>query len=206
MITVWGRGNSTNVVKVLWLCDELGLSVARKDVGGPFGGLHTPEFLAMNPNGVIPVLDDEGTIVWESHAVLRYLAQKYGPESIYPADPAARSQVERWLDWHASTLSPAITPVFISLFRTPPEQRDTAALAGLVERLTAVMARLDAHLAAHKFIAGAQITIADMAFGNSVWRWFNFPVPRQPMPNLERWQAALVDRPGYRQHVAQPLT
>lgn len=206
MVTVWGRENSTNVIKVLWLCEELRLPFTRQDVGGPFGGLQTSEFLALNPNGVIPVLEDDGAVVWESHSVLRYLAQKYGPDSLYPAEPVARSRVERWLDWHVSTLAPVLNPVFVALYRTPLEERDTAALVTLIERLTAVMTRLDAHLAAQSFIGGARLTIADVAFGNSVWRWFAFPFERPSLPHLEEWQERLSERPGHRRYVAQPLS
>lgn len=206
MITVWGRANSTNVIKVLWLCEEMNLGFTRKDVGGPFGGLQTPEFLALNPNGAIPVIEDDGAVVWESHSILRFLAQKYGSSALYPADPAARSQVERWLDWHISTLAPALNPVFVALYRTPAEQRDQAALTLLIERLTAVMSRLDAHLSARPFIAGASFSIADVAFGNSVWRWFAFPFEKPKLPHLERWQALVSKRPGHQKYVAQPLS
>jgi glutathione S-transferase len=206
MITVWGRANSTNVIKVLWLCEELNLPFIRKDVGGPFGGLQTPEFLARNPNGVIPVIEDDGTVVWESQSVLRYLAQKYRPNDLYPEEPVARSHIERWLDWHISTLAPALNPVFIALYRTPPEKRDQAAIDVMIERLATVMARLDAHLSAQPFIAGASFSIADVGFGNSVWRWFSFPFERQRLPHLERWQSRVSDRPGYRKYVAQPLS
>jgi glutathione S-transferase len=206
MITVWGRDNSTNVIKVLWLCEELGLSFSRKDVGGPFGGLQTPEFLALNPNGIIPVVEDDGAVVWESHTVLRFLAQKYNGGSLYPAEPVARSHVERWLDWHATTLAPALNPVFVMLYRTPPEQRDGAALAKMIERLTAVMVRLDDHLSAQPFIAGAHLTIADIAFGNSVWRWCAFPFERPQLRHLDQWQSRVAERPGYRKYVSMPLT
>jgi glutathione S-transferase len=206
MITVWGRENSTNVIKVLWLCEELGLTFTRKDVGGPFGGLQTPEFLALNPNGIIPVIEDDGAVVWESHAVLRFLAQKYGSDSLYPAEPVARSHVERWLDWHATTLAPALNPVFVMLYRTPADQKDAAALAKLLERLTPVMVRLDEHLSAQSFIGAARLTIADIAFGNSVWRWLSFPIERPRLRNLERWHERVAERSGHRKYVAQPLS
>ena len=206
MITVWGRANSTNVVKVLWLCEVLKLQYTRNDVGGPFGGLQTPEFLALNPNSAIPVLEDDGAVVWESHSILRFLAQKYAPDSLYPAEPAARSHVERWLDWHISTLAPALNPVFIALYRTPPDKRDPVALNAMFERLSATMARLNSHLSAQPFIAGAHFSIADMAFGNSVWRWFAFPFERPLLPHLEQWQMRVSDQPGYRKYIAQPLS
>jgi glutathione S-transferase len=203
---IWGRANSTNVIKVLWLCEELGLRFDRKDVGGPFGGLQTPEFLTLNPNGVIPVVEDDGAVVWESHSILRFLAQRYGSAALYPVEPVARSHVERWLDWHISTLAPALNPVFIALYRTPAEKRDETALNSMIERLSAAMLRLDSHLSAQPFIAGSSFSIADIAFGNSVWRWFAFPFDKPRLAHLERWQARLSDRPGFQKYVAQPLS
>lgn len=206
MIKVWGRANSTNVIKVLWLCEELNLRFDRKDVGGPFGGLQTPEFLALNPNGVIPVIEDDGAVVWESHSILRFLSQRHGSGDLYPVEPVMRSHVERWLDWHISTLAPALNPVFVALYRTPAEKRDQAALDAMIARLSAAMHRLDSHLDAHPFIAGASFSIADIAFGNSVWRWFAFPFEKPRLAHLERWQSRLSDRPGYGKYVAQPLS
>lgn len=206
MITIWGRRNSANVVKVLWLCDEIALTYDRKDVGGPFGGLDTPEFLALNPNGVIPVIEDGDTVVWESHSVMRFLAAKYGPSgSLYPSDPALRSHVERWLDWHVSTMAPAITPVFIGLYRTPPEKRNEADMANHVKKLCTTMTWLDRQMASRSYIAGSEFTIADIAFGNSIWRWFAFPIDRPPTPNLEAWQKRVSDRAGHKAHIAQPV-
>jgi len=205
MITIWGRNTSSNVQKVLWLCEDLKLPFERKDVGGAFGGLDTPEFMALNPNKAIPVIKDGETIVWESHAVLRYLAAKYGPDALYPSDPAACSHVERWLDWHMGTLGSAITPVFLSLYRTAPEARNEAAFAQQVAKLTAVMTLLDQQIAGRPYIAGNEFTIADIAFGNSVWRWFAFPIERPALPNLAAWQARVAERPGHKAHIAQPV-
>lgn len=207
MITIWGRNTSSNVQKVLWLCDEIGLPYERKDVGGPFGGLDTPQFLALNPNKTIPAIEDGGVVVWESHAVLRYLATKYGKtDALYPQDPVARSHVERWLDWHLGTVNPVLVPVFVGLYRTPAAQRNEAEIAQNIARLTAVMESLEQQIAGRSFIAGDQLTIADIAFGNSVWRWFAFPIKRPSMPNLEAWQARVMTRPGHRTHIAQPLS
>jgi glutathione S-transferase len=206
MIRIWGRRNSANVVKVLWLCDEIELKFERKDVGGPFGGLETPAFLALNPNGVIPVIEDGDTVVWESHAVLRFLATKYGSQTIYPPKPAERSHVERWLDWHVSTLDPVIIPVFRGLYRTPPEQRNEAELSSQIARLSTTMTWLDRQMAGRSYVAGNALSIADMAFGNSIWRWLAFPIERPPTPNLEAWQALVAERPGHKTHIAQPLS
>ena len=206
MITIWGRATSSNVQKVLWLCDELGLKFKRYDVGGPFGGLDKPEFLALNPNGTVPVVQDAGTVTWESHAIMRLLASKYGSDEIYPADPVARSHVDRWLDWHLGTLGPVINPVFIALYRTPATGRDEKVVAGLIARLTATMASLDRQMAGRAYIAGDNLTLADIAFGNSIWRWFAFPIERPSLPNLEAWEARVALRPGHQTHIAQPLS
>jgi glutathione S-transferase len=212
MITIWGRKTSANVQKVLWLCDEIGVKFERQDVGGPFGGLDRPEFLALNPNQVIPVIRDHGVIrdqdvvVWESHAVMRYLAAKYGPESIYPTEPQVRSHVERWLDWHLGTLSPAITPVFISLYRTPEVERNADVLARQVSVLTKTLVSLDGQMSGRPYFAGEELTIADIAFGNSIWRWLAFPIARPELPNLQAWQARIASRPAYQAHVAQPVS
>ena len=128
MLTIWGRNNSINVQKVMWTVAELGLAHQRHDVGRQFGGLDTAEFLAMNPNGLIPTIDDDGTIVWESNAVVRYLAAKYGAGSLWPEDPAQRADADRWMDWMLNTINPHIGPVFVALIRTPPEQRDGPAI------------------------------------------------------------------------------
>jgi glutathione S-transferase len=212
MITIWGRKTSANVQKVLWLCDEIGVKFERQDVGGPFGGLDRPEFLALNPNQVIPVIRDhdvtrdQDVVVWESHAVMRYLATKYGPESIYPTETQVRSHVERWLDWHLGTLSPVITPVFISLYRTPEAERNADALARQVSVLTKTLVSLDSQMSGRPYFAGEELTIADIAFGNSIWRWLAFPIAHPELPNLQAWQARVASRPAYQTHVAQPVS
>lgn len=206
MITIWGRKTSANVQKVLWLCDEIGVKFQREDVGGPFGGLDTPEFLALNPNQAIPVIQDHGAVVWESHAIMRFLATKYGPEGIYPMELLARSNVERWLDWQLGTLAPAITPVFISLYRTPSSQRDGNEVARQVLVLTKTLVSLDSQMSGRPFIAGDQLTIADIAFGNSIWRWLAFPIARPALPNLQAWHVRVASRPAYQTHVAQTIS
>jgi glutathione S-transferase len=206
MIRIWGRNTSSNVQKVLWLCEEIGLKFDRTDVGGPFGGLDTPQFVALNPNKSIPVVEDGGTVVWESHAILRFLAARHGSDAIYPTEPAARSQVERWLDWHLGVLAPAITPVFLAYYRTPAAARNETELTRQVAHLTAAMTLLDDAIAERPYIGGKNLTIADVAFGNSVWRWFSFPFSRPKLANLDAWQARVAQRPGHRLHIAQPVS
>ena len=135
MLKIWGRTSSINVQKVMWTVAELGLPHERIDVGGPFGGLDRPDYAALNPNRLIPVLQDGATVVWESNAIVRYLAARYGAGSLWPEHPGRRSEADRWMDWQLTTLQPSIGPIFLGLIRTPPEQRDTAAIAASADRL-----------------------------------------------------------------------
>jgi glutathione S-transferase len=137
---------------------------------------------------------------------MRYLATKYGPESIYPTETQKRTYVERWLDWHLGTLSPAITPVFISLYRTPEAERNADALARQVSVLTKTLVSLDSQMSGRPYFAGEELTIADIAFGNSIWRWLAFPIAHPELPNLQAWQARVASRPAYQTHVAQPVS
>ncbi|MFO1108065.1 MAG: glutathione S-transferase family protein [Bradyrhizobium sp.] len=205
MIEIWGRASSSNVQKVLWCCSELGLGYERYDIGREFGGNNTPEYLKMNPNGLVPTIRDDGLIVWESNTIQRYLAAKYGDGVIYPTDAAARTHVDRWLDWEAGTLAPTIHPVFWGLVRTPPEQRDLAALSIAQSKLTDVFAILDRHLSDRKFIGGNGLTLADIAMGNSAYRWYNFAMTRPEFPGLKAWYEIISQRFGFREHIARPM-
>jgi glutathione S-transferase len=206
MLKVWGRTNSINVQKVMWTVGELGLAHERVDAGGAFGGLDTTAFGAMNPNRMIPVIEDGDAVVWESNAVVRYLAARHGAGGLWPDDPAARSLADRWMDWQLSTAQPAIGPVFQGLVRTPPERRDQAAIAAGAERLVAAMRLLDAHLAGRRFVAGDALTVGDVPVGCVCWRYRELPIARPDLPNLERWFGELEARDAYRRHVMLPLT
>jgi glutathione S-transferase len=205
MLTIWGRATSSNVQKVLWCCDELGLAVERIDAGREFGKLDEPPYRAMNPNGLVPTLVDGSVIVWESNAILRYLCNRYGGERLYPADPAARSAIDQWLDWQLTTLAPAIGPVFWALVRTPESERDSKALAGQVERLGQTWALLDRELANRTHVAGETLSIADLAYGNSLRRWYAFALDRPDLPHLAAWYRRLGQRPGFQTHVMTPV-
>lgn len=208
MLTIWGRTNSVNVQKVLWCCDELGLPFERIDAGMHFGRVGDPEYLALNPNGQIPTLVDGTFVLWESNAILRYLALQYGASSsLYPAEPKARASIDRWLDWSLSTLQPAERPVFVSLVRTSPEKRDTAALADAFEALTKRWKLLDTHLQGRFHAEGDKFTIADIVLGAFAKRWFGLrDVERPPMPSLERWYQRIAQRVPFKMHIDHPLT
>ncbi len=207
MLTLHGRRNSSNVQKVLWLCEELGLDVTLVERGGAHGGVDDPAYRALNPNGLVPTLvTQDGFVLWESNAILRYLATVHGDGRLCPADPAARALVEQWMDWQASRLTPAQRPMFMNLVRKPPAERDPAAIAQSERDTAAALAVLDGHLDDRDFIAGADFTVADIACGMWVWRWYQLAESHPAMPGLEAWYERLTERPAYRTHVMQPIT
>ena len=207
MRKLWGRKNSSNVMKVIWLLEELGLPYERIDVGGPFGRTHDPDYLAMNPNSVIPTLQEDGFTLWESNAILRYLASSNaGSAAFWPADLQARANIDRWMDWQQTTHNAPASIVFQGLGRTPPEQRDTGAIEAAMIKLGQAYALLDAQLARHGYVAGPAFTLADIPLGVHAHRWFAFTVMRPDLPHLRAWYDRLLQRPAYRDHCAAPLT
>lgn len=206
MLKIWGRTNSINVQKVMWAVTELGLPHERIDAGGPFGGLDTPEYMAKNPNSRIPTIDDNGVIVWESNAVVRYLAARYGAGRLWPIDAAHRSEADRWMDWQHTTIAPDMHPVFWGLVRTPPEKRDTAAIKAAAERLGASWSLLDKHLAERAYVAGADFTMGDIPAGCAFWRYTKLDVAKPRLAHCDAWHQRLQERPGFRQHVTVPLS
>lgn len=206
MLRIIGRDTSSNVMKVLWACAELGLEFAREDAGGPFGANDTPEFLALNPNGLVPVIvEDGGFTLWESNSIVRYLAARHDPGGLWPLDLRVRASAERWMDWQVTRLSPAMIPVFRGLVRTPPGERDEAAVGAARDTLSGLMAIVDANLADRPFMAGEAFSVGDIPVGIAAWRWFNMPIARESHPHLKRWYDSLHGREGYRTHVMRPL-
>jgi len=206
MLTIWGRANSINVQKVLWCCAELNLAYERIDAGGAFGVTKTPEYLAMNPNALVPTINDDGFILWESNAIVRYLAARHGDGTLYPRDVKERAEADRWMEWQVSTLWMAIRPLFFGYVRTPPEQRDAAPLEAAQRSSEEAMEILDRYLKDRAFVAGARFTMGDIPLGISVYRWTALPITRPDFPNLMRWYNRLTERPGFRTHVMQPLS
>ncbi|MCB9946609.1 MAG: glutathione S-transferase family protein [Rhodospirillaceae bacterium] len=206
MLKIHGRNNSSNVQKVLWTCAEMALPFERIDVGGAFGGNREPAYLALNPNGLVPVIEDDGVVLWESNTIIRYLAARYGDGSLLPGDPAGRGRVEQWMDWSATTLGPAMAPLFFGLIRTPPDQRDHAAMDKSRTQTAATLAILDAELARRPFVAGDHLTLADMPAGIIAYRWYAFDIEHPDLPNLAAWYARLTERPAFRQHVMIGVT
>jgi len=194
MLKIWGRMSSINVKKVVWTAQELGLDFQRTEAGGLFGLVKTPEYMALNPNSLVPVIEDDGFVLWESNVIVRYLCARYSPGDMYPTDLRERFDAERWMDWQQTTLNPASRPGFWQLVRTPPEQRDAALLDESNAAVEALMAMLDAHLAQRHFMVGERFTVADIPVACEVHRWFGLPQARQSRPHLERWYEQLCAR------------
>jgi glutathione S-transferase len=205
MLEIWGRTTSSNVQKVLWCCSELGLEYRRYDAGREFGLVDTEEYREMNPNGLVPTIRDQGTVIWESNTIQRYLATRYGDGSLYPTDLAKRAVVDQWLDWELGTLAPTIFPVFWGLIRTPEAERDHGAINEATKRLTAAFSILDRQMSRGSYLAGDSLTLADIAMGNSVHRWFAFETERPELPDLARWYERVHSHRGFVDHVAKPV-
>ncbi len=206
MLTVWGRTNSINVQKVLWTLAELDLDYERVDAGMAFGVVDTPDYLAMNPNGQIPTIDDDGFILWESNVIVRYLSARYGAGTLYPDDLKSRFLAERWMDWQTSSLYPALVPIFMGLIRKAPQFSDPAVIDTARQNTEKWLSVLDGQLASRPFVNGETFTMADIPVGATAYRWFGLPVAKEPRPNVERWLADLRQRPGFKTHVDLPLS
>lgn len=206
MITVWGRKNSSNVKKVLWCLTELGLTYQQKDAGGPFGGLDTPEYLAMNPNKTIPTYQDGEFILWESNAILSYLADKYDDGTLLPHNAEFRARAAQWMYWSDGSLFPYIKAMMGLLVRTPAEQRDPVRVAELKQSLNRLITMLNDDLAQRDYIAGDVFSIADMALAPLLYPWREVCHDRPDFPHIERWFARIETRPAYRDIVALPVS
>jgi glutathione S-transferase len=207
MIRIWGRTTSVNVQKVMWAIGELELAHERIDAGGPFGRNNEPAYLAMNPNGLVPTLEEDGFVLWESNAIVRYLAAKWGTGRLLPADLRECARASSWMDWQLSVAAPAIFGMFWGLVRTPPEKRDHAAIDASRAKTTAAMKILDAQLAKTSFVAGDTLSIGDIPVALMAYRYRRLVPDRTGLENLERWFSAIEQRPAFKQHVlAIPFT
>jgi glutathione S-transferase len=194
MLKIWGRMSSINVKKVVWTAQELGLDFQRTEAGGLFGVVKTPEYMQMNPNSLVPVIEDDDYVLWESNVIVRYLAAKHALGQMCPIDLRERFDAERWMDWQQTTLNPVSRPGFWQLVRTPPEQRMPAVIAESNAAVEALMFTLDMHLANRAFMVGERFTMADIPLACEVHRWFGLPQTRQSRPHIERWYESLRAR------------
>ncbi|MEI9886836.1 MAG: glutathione S-transferase [Rhizomicrobium sp.] len=205
MLKIWGRRNSINVQKVLWAVGELGLAHEHIPAGGAFGGLDSEAFGVLNPNRRVPVIDDGDTVVWESHAILRYLAAKYGEGTLWSADPGARARADQWTDWTLADLQPAFMGLFWNFYRTPEAQRNWPTIRQGIARSAILFRLLDRHLEANAFVAGDTLTFGDLPAGTQLYRYFELEIDRPALPAVEAWYKRLKARPAYREHVMLPF-
>ena len=203
MLKIWGRNTSSNVQKVIWALGEMNLPFERIDVGGAFGKTKDAFYLAMNPNSLVPTLEEEdGFTLWESNSIIRYLAAQHGNRTLEPADLRTRALAHKWMDWQLSVLGPAIRPVFWGLTRTAPEKRDANAIAAGKEKTGVAAKIMDAQLGRTQYLAGNEFSYGDIPVGIMIHRYVQLMPERPVTPNLDRWYGAISSRAAFREQVA----
>lgn len=206
MLKIWGRLNSSNVKKVIWIAEEIQLPYQHINLGGSYGGLDDPAYKERNPNGLVPLIEDGETILWESNVIVRYLAAQYGKQDFWIDDPASRAQAEKWMDWASTTSMPDFRDVMMNLIRLPEEQRDQAAAERGVKGLANMMRIANSALEKQNWLSGDKFGIGDIPLGCLIYPWFLFPIEREPLPALEDWYNRLTQRPAYQKSVMIALS
>ena len=201
MLKVWGRATSSNVQKVMWAAAELGLDVERVDVGGPYGGLDTPQYRAMNPHGKIPTVEtDDGLTMWESNAVVRHLALSDPERRLWPKGGQAEVSADMWMEWATMDVARAVNQLFWSIIRPSATNSTPEVLAQRTDEAIATMRVADATLAEREHLAGSSLTIADIAIGPVLYRYQTLPFERPPLAALDAYYERLQARPAYVEH------
>ncbi|MES3003376.1 MAG: glutathione S-transferase [Pseudomonadota bacterium] len=206
MLKIWGRISSINVRKAVLTAQWLGIPFERAEAGGQFGVVGTPEYRERNPNALVPTMEDDGLVLWESNVIVRYLCAKHSPGVLYPEPLARRFDAERWMDWQQTTANPASRNGFIQLIRTPADQRDAKLLEQSVAAMEPLMAILDAHLARQRFMAGDVFTMADIPIACEVHRWRGLPLEHPAHPHLMRWYEGILSKPAAHGVLDLPLS
>jgi glutathione S-transferase len=207
VLTIYGRTNSVNVQKVLWCLAELALPYTRIDAGLEHGKNTEPWYLALNPNGKVPLFVDGAFSLWESNTIVRYLASKHGVGNLCPASLETRALAERWMDWQLSTLVGPVSIVFQNLIRRPAAERDAAAIERNTREANRAMTLLDEHLQRQPYVAGDTFTMGDIPVGATVHRWLEIPgIERPTLAAVRAWRARLAERRAFRDHVQLPLS
>ncbi|WP_299663660.1 glutathione S-transferase family protein [uncultured Ruegeria sp.] len=203
MLTIWGRKSSSNVQALMWCVGELGLEHQRHDLGHRFGGLDSADFQALNPNRTIPVLQDGNNApLWETGAILRYLAAQYGDEVFWPSEPPRRAEIDKWAEWAKLNIAMAFTvPVFWRLVRTPTAQRDETAILQAVTDLESKLKIADAQLGETRYLSGDEFTLADIQLGHILYRYYDIDIDRAALPHLRRYYETLTERLEFQRHV-----
>jgi len=205
LLRILGRKNSSNVQKVMWCVGELAIPHERVDMGGDFGGGDLPAYRALNPNALVPTIEEDGYVLWESNAIVRYLAARHGMGTLYPEDLRTRMSAERWMDWQLGTVNLPMWPLFFNLVRVTPEKRDRQAVAEAREKALEYFQILNAALERSPYLAGERLTIADIPMGVMAYRFFSLAIERPHLAHAEAWYRRLAERPAFRNHVMLPL-
>ncbi|RMP17095.1 Glutathione S-transferase protein [Pseudomonas syringae pv. delphinii] len=207
MLKIWGRKNSSNVRKALWIAEEVGVPYETQDAGGAFGLVDEAAYRSKNPNGRIPMIEDGDFVLWESNAIVRYLAARHAPDSdLFPADVQARASADRWMDWTTSTIAAPFSPVFWGVVRTPPEKQDWPTIEQGIKTLHSLLLVADEALSRQPYLSGETFGMGDIPLGCFAYGWFEMPIERPPLPHLQAWYERLKTRPAYRKAVMSPLT
>ena len=206
MLKIWGRANSVNVQKAVWAAAEVGVRFERLDAGLVFGKNTEDWYLALNPNGKVPLLQDGEWSLWESNVIVRYLAHCYGTGTLCPDDPQQRFTAEQWMDWTVLELLPAMTPPFWGLVRTPPEKRNWEAINAGIKECNRLFGLLDRHLQQQDYVAGNEFSMGDIPAGALVYRWYNLDIERDELLGVHAWYERLQIRSSYGKHVMLPVT
>ena len=206
MLQLKGRINSSNVMKALWVLDEIGLDYEREDVGGAFGKNNEAPYLGLNPNGRIPTIIDGDLVLWESNSIVRYLAATHSAGNLWPTDPAARARCEMWMDWQLTELVHGMVPVFHGLIRKSAEERDMDAINAARDDWAGKWRILDDHLSRNAYVGGDSFTIADIPIGPLAYRWYELPIEREEFANLKRWYDLICARPAFQKHCMTGLS
>ncbi|UXM94050.1 glutathione binding-like protein [Bartonella sp. HY329] len=206
MLKIWGRNNSINVKKVLWIAEELGLNYENIEVGGKFGGLDTPKFLTLNPNAMIPVIDDDGFILWESNTIVRYIAAQYGRDSFWIDDPKQQCAAEKWMDWASEELFPLFKVILFNSVRLAPEKRDAHILADAIDDFENKLSIIENELSLNLWLSGKNFGVADIIVGTFIYYYYEINIKRyKDFPKISNWYQRLKKRPSYVKIIMVPI-
>ena len=206
MLKIWGRTNSTNVKKALWAAEEVGVPYENIPAGGAYGIVADPSYRVMNPNGLVPTLEDKDLVLWESNTIVRYLAAQYGQSTLYIDDAAKRAKAERWMDWATSTLAGPFRDLFWNGVRMSAEERDYGVMEKGLQACSKLFAIVDTALTSQPYLSGSKFGIGDIPVGCFAYAWFEMAIGRPHHPHLEAWYERLKERPAYQKTVMTPLT
>ena len=205
MLQIYGRKNSNQVIQLMWTVEELGLDHVRHNVGGSFGGLDTEEYGKLNPNRLVPTIDDHGFVLWESYAIIRYLCRQYGQGSLWPDDPHKLALADQWMEWTNSRFMGTFFPIFWELIRTPKEQRDDNKVSDLAWETGKLLAIVENNLQEKFFMVGNQLTMADIPLGSMMFKYYTLDIDRPSLPNIEAWYDRLCQRDAYKNNAMNPF-